>query len=105
MLFDFELQHTPGVSHAPDGLSRRPGAPENPVEQEDPDDWIDRACRFAIVAMNWGRRNERYPPNSVYLHTDNDTVYKTDVQYTATIRPNNYVDQEEPSEGQGRARR
>ncbi|KAJ7267844.1 hypothetical protein C8J57DRAFT_1509946 [Mycena rebaudengoi] len=53
MLFDFDLQHTPGSTHAPDGLSRRPKGPDDPVDEEDPEDWIDRACGFSMVAINW----------------------------------------------------
>ncbi|KAJ7727683.1 hypothetical protein DFH07DRAFT_782421 [Mycena maculata] len=50
----------------------------------------------------WAQKEAGHP---TYLElADNDTVCKqADVQCTATIRPNNYVDQQEPSEGQGRA--
>ncbi|KAJ7245516.1 hypothetical protein C8J57DRAFT_1524230 [Mycena rebaudengoi] len=53
MLFDFKLQHTPGITHVPDGLSRRPGVPEDPIDEGDPENWIDKAYGFAIVAINW----------------------------------------------------
>ena len=40
-LFEFELRHVPAPKHrAPDGLSRRPAAPEDP-KVEDADDWLD----------------------------------------------------------------
>jgi hypothetical protein len=71
LLFDFAIEHTPGISHAPDGLSRRPGAPEDPVDNEDVEDWIDKACGFAVLAMNWARRKIAPARNSIYLQTHN----------------------------------
>lgn len=59
LLFDFAIEHTPGISHAPDGLSRRPGAPEDPIDDEDPEDWIDRACGFSIIAANWNNTSRK----------------------------------------------
>lgn len=58
LLFDFELEHTPGEKHTPDGLSRRRPAPEDPHEEDDTEEWIDRACGFAIQIMNWQRRRK-----------------------------------------------
>jgi hypothetical protein len=56
LLFNFKLEHTPGKQHAvPDGLSRRKPAPEDPEEDDDVEEWIDRACRFAVHVMNWQR--------------------------------------------------
>lgn len=50
LLFDFELKHVPAARHTgPDGLSRRPAAPEDPAESGDEDDWIDSACAFSLV--------------------------------------------------------
>jgi hypothetical protein len=55
LLFNFEIEHTPGITHVPDGLSRRRPAPEDPEEDDDVDEWIDRACGFMIQVMNWQR--------------------------------------------------
>ena len=55
LLFDFELEHAPGITHAPDGLSRRKPSPDDPEEDDDVEEWIDRACGFAIHVMNWSR--------------------------------------------------
>lgn len=53
-LFTFELIHVPGTSlGGPDGLSRRPAAPEDEVEDDDVEEWIDRACGFSIEVLNW----------------------------------------------------
>jgi hypothetical protein len=71
MLFNFKLEHTPGATHAPDGLSRRPATPEDPVDDEDIDDWIDRACGFAIVGINWGQKSIARPRSTTYLDTFN----------------------------------
>lgn len=50
LLFDFKLVHVPGITHGPDGLSRRPAQPEDPVEQDDDyEDWIDRAYGFMHI--------------------------------------------------------
>ncbi|KAJ3564557.1 hypothetical protein NP233_g8218 [Leucocoprinus birnbaumii] len=46
LLFDFRLRHVPGHSHGPDGLSRRPPAPEDPTDEDDYEEWIDRANYF-----------------------------------------------------------
>jgi hypothetical protein len=47
LTFHFELVHVPGVSHRPDGLSRRPKQPGDEEEPEDDfDDWIDQVHGF-----------------------------------------------------------
>jgi hypothetical protein len=38
LFFDFAIEHTPGITHAPDGLSRRKPAPEDPEEDDDVDE-------------------------------------------------------------------
>ena len=48
LLFDFRLRHVPGHAHGPDGLSRRPSAPEDPRDNDDYEDWIDTANSFMI---------------------------------------------------------
>ena len=52
LLFDFKLRHVPGKDHTPaDGLSRR--AYTNDDKEDIPDDdWIDRACAFAMECLN-----------------------------------------------------
>jgi hypothetical protein len=55
LLFNFELEHTPGITHAPDSLSWRKGTADDPKEEIDVEEWIDKACGFSIQAMNWGR--------------------------------------------------
>ena len=43
-LFHFNLIHVPGTSHnALDGLSRWPKSFNDPPEETDPDDWLDKA--------------------------------------------------------------
>nr|GAT45999.1 DNA/RNA polymerase [Mycena chlorophos] len=47
LTFQFTLVHVPGVSHRPDGLSRRPGQPgDQPEPDDDFDDWIDQVHGF-----------------------------------------------------------
>lgn len=58
LLFDFRLVHIPGTKHTiADGLSRRPPAPSDPVEDSDAEDWIDVANNFATFC-----RRPRPPP-------------------------------------------
>jgi hypothetical protein len=50
LLFDFNLVHVPGVTHGPNGLSRRPAQPDDPPEKEDDyEDWIDHAYGFMHI--------------------------------------------------------
>jgi hypothetical protein len=42
LLYSFKLVHVPGKKHGPDGLSRRPIAPEDEKES-DPEEWVDLA--------------------------------------------------------------
>ena len=54
LLFHFKLRHVPGKDHASaDGLSRRPQAPEDPVEDDDHEDWIDKSYAFGVELLNW----------------------------------------------------
>ncbi|SJL01188.1 uncharacterized protein ARMOST_04506 [Armillaria ostoyae] len=46
LLFDFELVHVPGITHGPDGLSRRRPQPGNPPPQGDDPNWIDKYYGF-----------------------------------------------------------
>lgn len=50
-LFDFQLVHVPAASHkGPDGLSRRPPAPNESIDTADKaDTWIDEACGFLYM--------------------------------------------------------
>ena len=53
LLFSFELTHVPADKHtAPDGLSRRPPAPEDPPWEDDYEDWIDNCGVFAMELLN-----------------------------------------------------
>lgn len=41
-MHDFEMRHVPGVHHrVPDGLSRRPPAPDDSDDDTDPEEWLD----------------------------------------------------------------
>src|SRR5882724_3897397 len=52
-LFNFELIHVPGTLHTgPDGLSHQAPSPNDPVVDDDTDDWLDRTMGFAVVLMN-----------------------------------------------------
>jgi len=52
-LFQFELIHVPGILHTgPDGLSCRAPSPNDPVVDDDTDDWLDRTMGFAVILMN-----------------------------------------------------
>src|SRR5882724_6316073 len=53
-LFQFNLVHVPGCLHmGPDGLSCHASSPNNPIEEDDTDDWLERTMSFAIVLMDY----------------------------------------------------
>jgi len=53
LLFDFKLRHVPAKDHAaPNGLSRRPQAPEDVQDDDNPEDWIDKANCFTVELAN-----------------------------------------------------
>jgi hypothetical protein len=53
LLFNFKLKHVSGKDHAPvDGLSRRPQAPEDRVNDDDHEDWIDKSYAFGVELLN-----------------------------------------------------
>jgi hypothetical protein len=61
-MFDFELRHVPADKHrGPDGLSRRRKNEERDVddpEEEDPEDWLDRAACYSLTTEHVGRNPE-----------------------------------------------
>src|SRR5882672_10521035 len=49
-LFQLELVHVPGHLHTgPDGLSHQASSPNDPVEEDDVHDWLDKTMSFTIV--------------------------------------------------------
>ena len=54
LLFNFQLRHVAGTSHtAADGLSRRPRADSEPIDDPDEaEDFVDRAYSFAMEVHN-----------------------------------------------------
>jgi RNase H-like domain found in reverse transcriptase len=53
LLFDFKLLHVSAKDHAPaDGLSRRRHTPEDPDDEDDTEEWIDKACSFGVEYLN-----------------------------------------------------
>ncbi|RDB30804.1 hypothetical protein Hypma_005803 [Hypsizygus marmoreus] len=93
LLFDFTLRHVPGKDHAPaDGLSRRPAAPEDPMEDDDPDDWIDNAYGFSIALINWEHsptiRTHACPSTEYYLpdtHSTRPSTFRISVLVSAIL--------------------
>jgi hypothetical protein len=60
LLFNFRLKHVPGKDHASaDGLSRRPQAPEDPIENDDHEDWIDTSYAFGVELLNWTNHSRK----------------------------------------------
>jgi hypothetical protein len=53
LLFSFKLVHVSVLKHkGVDGLSRCPPVDEDPMEDSDYEDWIDRAYSFSIMLLN-----------------------------------------------------
>src|SRR5882724_3504302 len=52
-LFQFELVHVPGRLHTGlDGLSWHAISPNDRVEEDDVDDWLDKTMSFSIILIN-----------------------------------------------------
>ncbi|KAJ8463434.1 hypothetical protein ONZ45_g17581 [Pleurotus djamor] len=50
LTFTFSLRHVPAKDHtAPDGLSRRRRLPQDSIDDEDVESWIDEACGFHLA--------------------------------------------------------
>ena len=59
LTFHCDLVHVKGTFHGPDGLSRRPRQPNDPVEEEDNfdfDDWVDNLHGFLHVMQPLPRK-------------------------------------------------
>ena len=53
LLFSFRLVHVPAARHAAaDGLSRRPPSDNDPPDEDDFEDWLDRAYSFSVTLLN-----------------------------------------------------
>jgi hypothetical protein len=53
LLFNFHLVHIPGTRHTgADRLSRRPAAENDPPEDDDFNDWLDRAYSFSVSLLS-----------------------------------------------------
>jgi len=51
--FHFELIHVLGTLHTgPDSLSHQAPSPNDPVVDDNTDDWLDRTMGFAVILMN-----------------------------------------------------
>jgi hypothetical protein len=62
LLFNFHLVHIPGTCHTrADGLSRRPAAENDPPEDSDFNDWLDRAYSFLVSLLS----NRLPPPGGI----------------------------------------
>ena len=58
LLFDFKLVHVPANKHCgPDGLSRREPIVGEDEDEDDPDDWVDRALSLGTWVLSWVDRS------------------------------------------------
>jgi hypothetical protein len=65
-LFNFEIEHMPGITHAPDGLSCRKPAPENP-EEEISLVFVESPTRLGYASCKeLGGRNSKLASLSLY---------------------------------------
>ena len=72
LLFNFKLKHVLGKDHASaDGLLCRPQAPEDPIEDDDHEDWINKSYTFGVQALNW----ERYGGIQMDSDTQSTRIY------------------------------
>jgi hypothetical protein len=69
LLFSFKLVHVSTLKHkGVDGLSRHPPVEEDPMEDGDYEDWIDRAYSFSIALLN--NHTDRIYGECVDIHHD-----------------------------------
>jgi hypothetical protein len=69
LLFHFKLVHISADKHArPDGLSHRPPATEDPLDEDDVEDWLDNVYSFAVVLLNERSHPDLYSKNFLYTH-------------------------------------
>jgi hypothetical protein len=69
LLFHFKLVHISADKHAgPDRLSRRSPAAEDPLDEDDVEDWLDDAYSFAVVLLNERSHPDLYSKNFLYTH-------------------------------------
>ena len=53
MLLNFKLRHVSGKDHViADGLSQRPHSPEDPEDEGNVEEWIDKANDFNMECLN-----------------------------------------------------
>jgi hypothetical protein len=81
LLFDFRLRHVPGHAHGPDGLSRRPQAPEDPTISDDYDEWIDSANSFTYE--NTPSTSNNYNIYGWAEHTNTFAIELINAPYTS----------------------
>jgi len=83
LLFNFKLKHVPGKDHASaDRLSRRRQAPEDPIDDDDHKDWIDKSYAFGVELLNWTKHttkslNSESPYTQTYLYLQEDFSNRT----------------------------
>ena len=95
LLFDFEIVHVPANKHtAPDGLSRRPPAPNDPPWDDDHEDWVDEYGAFTIELINrrapWDSPCSASPisPSLAFPHNNSaNAALSTGVYTAATTDP------------------
>ena len=92
LLFDFEILHVPANKHtAPDGLSRRPPAPDDPPWDDDHEDWVDEYGAFAIELINrqapWDspRSVSPFSPSLALPHNNSADAAPSTGVYTAAM--------------------
>src|SRR6201746_704748 len=88
LLFDFQLVHVSGDRHrGADGLSRRPASPNDPIENDDHEDWLDHAYSFGIVVLNERLRSTEVEPNNVIANDSPSHFVFADIVIDEQVPP------------------
>ena len=93
LTFHFELVHVKGTFHGPDGLSRCPGQPDDPIM--DDDDWIDNLHRFIHMIQPLPIRQRATLDRVQILSVEEDHENQLDRELSYDNFPRNKKDEKE----------
>ena len=98
LTFHFELVHVKGTFHGPDGLSRHPRQPDDPIMDNDDfdfDDWIDNPHRFIHMIQPLPIRQRTTIDRVQILSVEEDHENQLDGELSYDDIPRNEKDEKE----------
>jgi len=98
LLFNPKIVHVPAAQHTrADGLSRRPKAPCDPEEDDDPDEWLDHALGLYTLSLETVNQLPNRSLMEVLYQVTRDNVYATQSKENDVIEEvdTNQIDEEQ----------